>query len=382
MIPGVAAGVEHSLFVDVEGHAWGCGSNRAGQLGLGYTSAQEKLVQIPLLTNIISVSCGSFSSFFIDSAGLVWACGNNTFGQMGITGDEQQTVISPTLLENLPPIRAVASSYKHTLFLDYDGFVWSCGDNETGVLGLGDKNNRLVPEKIKTLPQIHAVSVGPNHSLFLDVSGSVWSCGENDNGELGLCGGSYCASAVVPMQIQNLPKITVISAGYRDSLFLDESGTVWCCGLCSHLDPDGELTFRPKVIENIPPMSFVCSRCDFCLFIETNGNVWTCGFNYYGELGTSGSHFPSLVPYLSNILFGAAGDGHTLLLDENGGIHVCGNNHYGQLGLEEAQQNQIKIRRTATVLEDLPPIRTPNDEKRKLRLKSARNAMNDEVCVF
>ena len=36
----------------------------------------------------------------------------------------------------------------HSLFLDENGNVWSCGLNEQGQLGMGDYTNRKTTEKI------------------------------------------------------------------------------------------------------------------------------------------------------------------------------------------------------------------------------------------
>jgi alpha-tubulin suppressor-like RCC1 family protein len=85
-----------------------------------------------------------------------------------------------------------------------EGYVWSVGDNKHGQLGLGDKQNRTLPEQITSLPTIIAIAAEGYNSLFLDVEGYVWSVGDNKHGQLGL---GDIQERTSPEKITRLPPI-------------------------------------------------------------------------------------------------------------------------------------------------------------------------------
>jgi len=60
----------------------------------------------------------------------------------------------PSKIENLPPINYVACGGENTIFVDYEGIVYSSCYNYSGQLGLGDDDDRNIPSKILNLPPI------------------------------------------------------------------------------------------------------------------------------------------------------------------------------------------------------------------------------------
>src|SRR3990167_7892536 len=90
------------------------------------------------------------------------------------------------IFTNQEGMAGCASGTFHSLFLDPLGFVWSCGHNQNGQLGVGNTTSTFTPQKINDLPPIISVSAGAHFSLFVDANASVWSCGCNQQGRLGL----------------------------------------------------------------------------------------------------------------------------------------------------------------------------------------------------
>jgi len=68
--------------------------------------------------------------------------------------------------------------------------VYSFGKNDYGQLGLGDENNRDVPEKLTKLPIERAtyikIACGSYHTLLIDDKNQLYSVGLNHCGQLGL----------------------------------------------------------------------------------------------------------------------------------------------------------------------------------------------------
>src|SRR3990167_494610 len=117
------------------------------------TNVCQKIVQLPPM---IATSAGHDHSLFLDVEGSVWSCGANAYGQLG-SGNTTN--------------RSKAGGDLHSLFLDFEGSVWSCGYNGHGELGLGDTTNRNKAEKVAGLPKINTISAGDYHSQFIDEEG-------------------------------------------------------------------------------------------------------------------------------------------------------------------------------------------------------------------
>ena len=65
--------------------------------------------------------------------------------------------------------------------VDYEGFIWSFGENKYGQLGTGNKTNFNVPQKIQDIPPVVSVSCGSYHTLIITNDSNLWSWGRNDS---------------------------------------------------------------------------------------------------------------------------------------------------------------------------------------------------------
>ena len=185
-IKSMAGGSYHSLFLDFEGSVWSCGYNGYGQLGLGDTTNRSKAEKVAGLPRIIKISACYNHSHFIDEGGSVWVCGSNGSGELGLGHSTAQN--KAVRNDRLVNIVAASGGHSCSMFLDKDGNIFTCGSNQDGQLGLGDKTNRNIPEKVNNIPKISSLFTGCSsyHLQVVDWEGSVWSCGKNQNGQLGL----------------------------------------------------------------------------------------------------------------------------------------------------------------------------------------------------
>ena len=373
----IAVGQGHSMFLDINGIIWVCGSNEYGQLGLGHTeniTQTEKIQEIP---TIQSVSSANFHSVFIDIDGYAWTCGKNESGQLGLGDFNNRS--QPEKIQNLSKIQAVSAGYSHSLFLDVEGNVWVCGKNIYGQLGLGeDCSPRTLAEQITDIPKIQSIFAGFNHSLFLDVDGCVWACGNNGNGRLGLESSSSTATISYnkPEKIQNIPAIQSIAVGWVHSVFLDVDGNIWVCGNNEYgqlgLSDTSMSVSQPEMVQNISKIQSVYAAYYHSIFIDVDGHVWVCGCNKYGHLGfVSPSETTSesiLLQKLDNLPFiqSISTLYHSIFLDVDGCVWACGKNTTEQLALGDAVD-----RKEPEKIANLPPIA----RKRTFRVKSARKVV-------
>ena len=105
-------------------------------------------------------------------------------------------VASPTPL-NVPILRATAAAAGslHSLLLDRDGAVWSCGAGWEGPLGHGDEATVPVPRRISSLAvAVQSIAAGAAHSLAVCSGGQVYAWGWGRHGQLGHGGRSSVLS--------------------------------------------------------------------------------------------------------------------------------------------------------------------------------------------
>ena len=342
-ITQVSAGGHHSLLLDSEGNVYAFGSNYNGKTGFLWSLANLDTKVPTLITSnvfnktITQVSAGEQHSLLLDSEGNVYAFGSNASGKTGLN-TTSGNIFVPTLILHKNSISnktiiQVSAGKNHSLFLDSTGKVYSCGDNDDGMSGLGTrKNETLVPTLIdeghisnKTITQ---VSAGANHSLFLDSTGRVYSCGKNSDGQLGH--GNKNRRFLVPTLITstNISNkiITNVYAGANHSLFLDSTGKVYSCGKNS----DGRTGLNTTSGDTLVPtritggdisdkiITQISTSNKHSLFLDSTGKVYSCGDNGNGRTGlntTSGdTKVPTLINSTKKITQVSAGASHSLFI--------------------------------------------------------------------
>src|SRR3990167_3061519 len=336
-----ALGLEHTLVLDNDS-VWFYGYNKDGRLGSNDIRKISIYPRKGNIKNIEQVAAGADTSLFLDGNGVVWGCGNNDSGQLGLK-KEFLEICKLTKINSLPKISSIFAANCFSIFLDESGSVWTTGMNDEGQLGLGDYKNRYGPTKIEGLPTIKQISAGDDHSLFLDALGHVWSCGGNEEGQLGL--GDYEKRPKPERSLRN--KFKAIAGGNYFSLFLDDSGNAWACGSNEWgklgIGKD-EITNTPKQIVSIQDISSITTGFDSSMFLDQDGCIYTCGENSKGQLGLGDKrtrYKPNKVrniPKIAEIASCSQAGGSFLVVDEEGYLWASGNNAYGQLGLGDTEK--------------------------------------------
>jgi alpha-tubulin suppressor-like RCC1 family protein len=238
-VTAIAAGADHSLFLESDGSLWAMGYDVYGQLGDGLfgngSSAREQIVP----SGVTAIAAGFYHSLFLKSDGSLWGMGYNHDGELG--GGTFSATNRPEKIV-AGGVTAIAAGSLHSLFLKSDGSLWAMGYNLYGQLGDGTTNNAYLPEQI-VASGVAAISAGADHSLFLKSDGSLWAMGNNVNGQLG---DGTTNRSKLPEQIV-ASGVTAISAGVARSLFLKSDGSLWGMGYNLY----GEL--GDGFVDNIPP---------------------------------------------------------------------------------------------------------------------------------
>ena len=202
-------------------------------------------------------------------------------------------------------------SKQHAVALKADGTVWTWGNNNSGQLGLGDRNQKVSPTKVPTLENIVDIAVGVNSTIALKADGTVWGFGYNGSGQLG---NQKTAIQKTPSQVItkdgiNLENIVKIVGG-NDSLYrtvaLDKFGNVWAWGISY-----GTTAQKIEGLENIIDISTK-------YVVKADGKVIELANNK--ELA------------LENIVRVEEGSGNALFLTKDGKGYGIGENSNGELG--------------------------------------------------
>src|SRR3990167_1218512 len=340
----VAAGLTHSLVVMPEGDVYQFGNS-------GDRRPSREPAIISSLPPIASVAAGSQFSLFVDHDGNVWGMGNSPEGELGFVG----RCAEPQQIKFQGDVRikmASASRNYYSVFLDEHGSVWTCGYNVHGQLGLGHSNNVATPSKIENIPKMSSISAGYYHTLLLDENGEVWTCGYNEYGQLGRSTEMQQRSENA-VKMPSPVKFKAVSAGNFHSMFLDVEGRVWGCG--HNRDASLALPHTYTNYVNTVEMwqekakiRFISAGNYRTLLIDEEGDVWYAG--------KGGETMPHKIQIEGSSLDGivATCELHHLVVDTGGQVWVWGENSEGQLGLGQSRSRRENL---PVVNNLLPPIR-------------------------
>src|SRR3990167_2472932 len=307
----VAAGHAHSLVVMPEGDVY-----QFGDSGDGRPSREPAIISG--LPPIASVAAGNFFSLFVDLDGNVWGMGHSHYGELGFSG----TCTEPQQIkfEEDVKIKMVAASRNYySVFLDEDGSVWTSGYNVYGQLGLGNFDNTSTPKKIENIPKMSSISAGHYHTLLLDENGEVWTCGYNEYGQLGRPTDMQQMCAENAAKMPSPVKFKSVSAGNYHSMFLDVEGRVWGCG--HNRDASLALPHTNYADKAVSAGNY------HSMFLDVEGRVWGSGTNRDASLALPHTNYVNSVemwPEKAKIRFISAGNYRTLLIDEEGDVWYAG----------------------------------------------------------
>ena len=238
----VSVGYGHLFAVDESGRVFGWGQNTNGQLGWKESSSYltPKLVKPIQNFKINMIACGDDHSLFLGFNGSVWSAGKNSFGQLG-NGGLGVDSIEIQFISSLKgiPFQHVAAGSWHSFALTVSGTVFGWGRNDFGQLGLGDVNNRTSPSLLKSIrtQYVKYICAGKYHTAVLTKEGRVFTFGLNSYGQLGhgrpAKDDKQPNYFVAPQQIFELmgTVVTQIACGSLHTLtFVPESGQVYGFG--------------------------------------------------------------------------------------------------------------------------------------------------------
>jgi len=375
-----AADGSHSLALRKDGSVYTWGTNNSGAMGTG--SDRQMTPDRVDLKDVRTVASNSYHSVAIRQDGSVWRWGPENAGIFGSS-------VTPVRVEGLSNAVAAAAGSWHSVVLRQDGTVWVWGDNFRGQLGNGMFDaGQGTPTQVQGLSDVVAVAAGMEHSLALKRDGTVWAWGANHFGQLG---NVALEDSPLPVQVQGLQGVSSISAGLDFSAAITSDGTVWQWGSTPMVWWSGDMMPRPA--QPVPALSnavkvsairtgLVALRADGTArqwnaspfsatypdepfeaisgavdlvatlssiqILRADGTVWNFGSNLYSERGfpteQATSYELAQVPGLTGVVALTADTATVYALREDGRLMVWGSNSLGNLGNGVSPKHLLPVR--------------------------------------
>jgi len=252
----------------------------------------------------------------------VWAWGANTSGEAG-TADG--LVLTPTRIDGLSDVVALAGGTTAAYALKADGTVWGWGDGRRlGVAGLEGPQG---PRQIPGLTEVVAIAAGDD-AAAVRADGTVWWWG----------GANLLApSPRVPAPVAGLTDITAVALGGEVHLAIDGAGRLWSFGSLLPGLPDVDVGAGVVAVTGLPPVRAASTDGLTVWAVAVDGTPWSFGANQLGQCGHGQASAGDLGP-APEAAFGPTAavvvrEQSVYLVTEAGQLWVWGNNTNRELGL-------------------------------------------------
>ena len=349
-IKQIACGNGFTFVLNKDDSLWSCGYNYNLQLGLEHRNSNKAFAQVNI-NNVKFVCCGDQCTFVLKNDGTLWGCGSNSAGQFG-NGTTNGEYSKFTSL-NVNNVKQIACTGSSIYVVKNDNSLWVCGLNNQGQLGLGHKTNITAFTQVTSIGNtVKEVISGTDHVFIIKNDGTLWGCGNNTSGALGL--GNKNEALVFTQVITNINNdIKQVICGYSYSFIIKTDGTLWGCGdnyygVLGFNDTTTRTTFTQVTSmgnDNKEAHAFYVHS----FVIKNDGSLWGCGYNETGQLGLGNTTkqyttFQQVTTNINNdvkqVICGGGylggNRGFTYILKNDGSILSTGHNSNGELGLNNS----------------------------------------------
>ena len=198
----ISSGREYMSSLDKNGMVWSWGHNAFGQLGDNSTTNRCTPVSIHGAKKTFCYISATYNhTYAIDINNQVWGWGLNNYG---IIGDNSVTVrYTPVSIHGTKKTFChITGGYTHSVGIDTVGQIWGWGGNQYGQIGDNTTTSRRTPVSIHGSKKTFCyIAAGWFHSLGVEYNGNLWSWGNNFDGQLG---DNSTTSRRTPVRVCNL----------------------------------------------------------------------------------------------------------------------------------------------------------------------------------
>lgn len=327
-------------------YSWG--ANSSGQLGLGVKSEQEiepKEVNLSntdlKAQNIVQIAGGSGHTLILDNNGHVYSCGLNSKGQLGCSEETLKFELIDILKEF--KIVQISCGWDFSAAVSECGklFVW--GNNAYTQLGLGKSITCTgIPSRLQVSQKLatgfQEISCGLRHMAVITKENGLLVAGTGSKGQLGL-GNNYNDNNYLSItKVPDLEDVKSVACGQHHTLALKTDGTVLSWGDNKYgqvgLSTDIPTALVPSSILIDSTLKEVHAGWTHSAALTSDGEIYLWGRNSYSQLGMEGedSSKPQKLKHLKNVKQLSLGSEHNLALNTDGQLFCWGWNEHGNCG--------------------------------------------------
>ncbi|KAG0494376.1 hypothetical protein HPP92_005370 [Vanilla planifolia] len=239
-------------------------------------------------TPIKMVAAGAEHSAAVTEAGELYGWGWGRYGNLGL-GDKNDRLL-PEKVSSIDGERMVhvACGWRHTITVSFSGGLYTYGWSKYGQLGHGDFEDHLIPHKLEFLKDssISQISGGWRHSMALTSDGRLFGWGWNKFGQLGV-GDNVDHCSPVLVKFPDDQKVVQVSCGWRHTLAVTERRNVfsWGRGTNGQLG-HGDIMDRstPKMIEVLSADGHSCQGLPSSCADPIQGKIWISPSERYARV--------------------------------------------------------------------------------------------------
>lgn len=310
------------------------GSNGSGQLGVGHEDdlslpAPSTLDTYESKSCIKQVAAGGNHTLFLNTDGRVAVTGSNDHGQCNFTNDintRQPRFESVNHNSEQGEVKAssigyVAATWNASILCTFDGQILVVGEGLNGELGLGNQVSHLstaqcIPEFPPAGRSVVQLAACMAHVVAVLDDGNVYGWGKGSKGQLG----EPAEDVWIPRKIQGIA-FTVSKAvcGKDFTCLAGAEGELSILGLKTR-DRFNLLGSKPVAV---PGWKDIAASWGSVFILMSDGKLISFGRNDHGQLA------PSNLPSLSAL---AAGSEHCLAISDAGDVLAWGWGEHGNCG--------------------------------------------------
>ncbi len=229
------------FFISEEDQLWAMGSNATGLMGKGDFEAADTPVMVR--NGVKAVALNDETLYVVTTDNVLLAAGYNGSSRMG--QPETEFSRSPLTL-GLGNAATIEPGSQSLYYIESGGDLFGVGRNESGQLGLGDTNHRIVPELIAAnVAQVSTMDLSIEGlkpcTVFTTMNGDLWGMGSNAFNQLDDSDETYFESPILIAQ-----DVLFARASYDRVVFLKSDNSLWQQGW-----GDGYESGRKHIADNV-----------------------------------------------------------------------------------------------------------------------------------
>ncbi|RDX59031.1 Ultraviolet-B receptor UVR8, partial [Mucuna pruriens] len=324
--------------------SWGRGED--GQLGHGDTDDRPLPTQLSALDaqQIDSIACGADHTLaYSESRNELYSWGWGDFGRLGHGNSSDLLIPQPIIALQGLRIKQIACGDTHCLAVTMEGEVQSWGRNQNGQLGLGTTDDSLVPQRIQTFQgvPVKMVAAGAEHSVAITENGELYGWGWGRYGNLGLGDRN---DRWIPEKVSSVDcdKMVMVACGWRHTISVSSSGGLYTYGWSKYgqlghgnfedyLVPHKLLALSDKIVCE------VSGGWRHSMALTSSGLLYGWGWNKFGQVGVGdnvdrSSPVQVKFPHDQKVVQISCGWRHTIAVTDKENVYSWGRGTNGQLG--------------------------------------------------